>query len=206
MPSRNVLKVDVPESYYHVYARGASGQNIFLEHDDFLFFLELFRRYLSPEDIRNSAGVAYEKLGSSIEVLAFVVMGNHFHVLLYQKDQGTLQRLMRGIMTSYSRYFNTKYQRTGQLFESRYRASRIADTAHVASVSRYIHLVPKDWDRYPYSSAQYYLGEITENWFHTGHLLNALPSPTAFASYTGDRPTAEQELADIKTHLAHSVI
>lgn len=42
MPSRNVLKVDVPDSYYHVYARGASRLEIFHDNDDYRYFLELF--------------------------------------------------------------------------------------------------------------------------------------------------------------------
>ena len=71
MPSRNVLKIDVQESYYHIYARGASRQDIFLEPADYYIFLELFRRYLSPEEIRDSSGIPYAKLGDDIELLCY---------------------------------------------------------------------------------------------------------------------------------------
>lgn len=100
MPSRNVLKIDVSEHYYHIYARGASRQDIFLEPADYYIFLELFRRYLSPEDIRDSAGIPYAKLGDDIELLCYCLMPNHFHLLAYQVNQGAMSRLMRGVMTA----------------------------------------------------------------------------------------------------------
>ncbi|CAN5675478.1 hypothetical protein BH23PAT2_BH23PAT2_08840 [soil metagenome] len=49
MPSRNVTKERVPESFYHVYARGGSKQKIFLEASDYKYFMSLFERYLSDE-------------------------------------------------------------------------------------------------------------------------------------------------------------
>jgi hypothetical protein len=52
MPSRNVLKLDLAESYYHVYARGNSRQEIFLKEDDYLHFLNVFRRYLCDEEVK----------------------------------------------------------------------------------------------------------------------------------------------------------
>lgn len=109
MPSRNVLKIDVQESYYHIYARGASRQDIFLEPADYYIFLELFRRYLSPEEIRDNSGIPYAKLGDDIELLCYCLMSNHFHLLVYQISEGAMQRLMRGVMTAYSRYFNKRY-------------------------------------------------------------------------------------------------
>ena len=143
MPSRNVLKIDVAEQYYHVYARGASRQNIFLEPVDYEVYLKLFRRYLSSEEIRDSAGIPYTKLHESIELLCYCLMPNHFHLLVYQIDEGAMQRLMRGVMTAYSRYFNKKYQRSGSLFESRYKASLITSDTYLFHVSRYIHLTQK---------------------------------------------------------------
>ena len=83
MPSRNVLKIDVAEQYYHVYARGASRQNIFLEPVDYEAYLKLFRRYLSSEEIRDSAGIPYTKLHESIDrdYLHFDVMYDNLGVL-----------------------------------------------------------------------------------------------------------------------------
>jgi putative transposase len=145
MPSRNILKIDIPHSYYHVYARGGSRQTIYNDAEDYSVFLNLFKRYLSKEPIKDPAGRKYPHFAESIELLAFCLMPNHFHILLYQHDEKTISSLMRGLMTSYSRYFNKKYNRSGPLFESRYKSSRISDDAYLMHISRYIHLNPKRW-------------------------------------------------------------
>lgn len=205
MPSRNVLKTDAPDSYYHVYARGASQQNIYHDDADFRFFLELFRRYLSAEEVRNSAGVPYEKLYQSVELLCYCLMGNHFHMLLYQRQEGGMQRLMRGVMTSYSRYFNTKYSRSGQLFESRYRASLISDQAYLGRISRYIHLDPKDWQMYPYSSIHNYINGSQADWLRPEWVLQMFSSPNDYRQFVGDYEASQLELDNLKHELANDI-
>ncbi|HSX29588.1 MAG TPA: transposase [Candidatus Saccharimonadales bacterium] len=202
MPSKNVLKVDAPDSYYHVYARGAGKQPIFLDYEDFMFFLELLRRYLSPEAVVNSVGTPYEKLGESVELLAYCLMGNHFHLLLFQRQVGGMQRLMRGVMTSYSRYFNRVYGRSGPLFESRYKASRVSNETYLQHISRYIHLNPKDWRLYPYSSMQYYLTGNQPDWLQTSPMLELFDSREQYAEFVADYEAAQRELDSLKHELA----
>lgn len=204
MPGRNILKVDVPNAYYHVYARGVNKQPIFIDHGDFSFFLWLLRRYLSPADIKSSSGLSYDKLHDQVEALCYCLMGNHFHLLLYQKEPGGMQRLMRGVMTSYSRYFNTKYQRVGPLFESRYRASMIYTPSYLEHITRYIHLNPRDWQLYPYSSIHDYLGDAKEesDWLHPDRILEIFDSPAEYKTFVADYEAAKQELDEIKHELA----
>ena len=66
MPSRNVIKVNVPESYYHVYARGSNKHRIFQDDSDYLFFLSLFERYLSKEKPDKQSIDEYQKLFDSV--------------------------------------------------------------------------------------------------------------------------------------------
>lgn len=203
MPSRNVLKIDVPDSYYHVYARGASRQPIFLKDEDFTYFLSLFRRYLSEENITNAVGIAYEKLFDDIEVLAYCLMGNHFHLLIYQKRAGAMQRLMRGIMTGYSRYFNKKYDRSGGLFESRYKASRVSNDNYLMHISRYIHLNPDKWRSYPYSSLDSYRNESPpSDWVRPKRILALFSSPNAYLEFVADYKDIRDELEAVKHELA----
>lgn len=206
VPSRNVLKIDVPESFYHVYARGASRQEIFLEDTDYLYFLRLFRRYLSAEEIKNSAGVPYKKLHDSLEVLCYCLMPNHFHLLLFQHEEGAMQRLMRGVMTGYSRYFNTKYKRSGSLFESRYKASRISDQSYLEHISRYIHLNPKEWRDYPYSSLASYLEVNTSDWLQPDRILELFSSPKEYEVFVRDYEAAQRDLEAIKHELANDTM
>lgn len=201
MPSRNVLKVDIPESYYHVYVRGASRQAIFLDNDDYGYFLSLFRRYLAKNEITDRDGVPYAKLFDAVEVLAYCLMGNHFHLLVYQHEQGAMQRLMRGVMTAYSIYFNKKYDRSGGLFESRYKASRISSDEYLLHISRYIHLNPDEWSDYPYSSLRIYKGEVSD-WVHPEKILALFPSRAAYLEFVADYKDIRDELETIKHELA----
>jgi putative transposase len=152
MPGRNVLKVDAAESFYHVYARGGSRGKIFPEAEDYEQFIVLLKRYLSAEEVRDAYGVSYPNFYNKIELLAYCLMPNHFHLLVYQHQQGSMPALMRCLLTSYSRYFNKKYHRSGPLFESRYKASMITDDAYYQHITRYIHLNPRQWRTHEWSS------------------------------------------------------
>lgn len=202
MPSRNVLKIDIADSYYHVYARGASRQEIFLESADYYMFLSLFRRYLSAEDVKDSAGMSYAKLYDDIQLLSYCLMPNHFHLLLYQVNEGAMQRLMRGVMTAYSRYFNKKYDRSGGLFETRYKASRISSDTYLMHITRYIHLNPKEWREYPYSSLRFYLQAHDEDWVDEQPIVALFPSRESYGDFVAEYEGIKDTLEQIKYELA----
>jgi len=186
MPSRNVIKINVPESYYHAYMRGASKQNIFLDEADYEYFLSLFDRYLSKETSKGQIDDKYQKLYDSVEVLAHCLMPNHFHLLLYQINKGAMSKLMHSVMTSYGRYFNKKYERSGSLFESRYKASRIASDDYLLHISRYIHLNPNGWIDYPYSSLRAYLYDDAPNWLNKTRISGMYGSAVNYLEFLQD--------------------
>ena len=202
MPSRNTIKIDIPNSYYHIYARGASKGEIFLEASDYYAFLEFLRRYLSHEIIKDGSGVPYAKLYDDIELLSYCLMSNHFHLLVYQINEGAMPRLMRGIMTSYSRYFNKKYRRSGSLFESRYKASRISNDTYLTHITRYIHLNPKQWRDYPYSSLKYYAHSHTVDWINEKRILDLFSSRSEYLSFVSDYEAIKESLSLIRHELA----
>ena len=203
MPGRNILKDDVADCYYHVYARGVNKEKIFKDSADFSFFLSLLSRYLSPSDTSTYRGLAYAKLHASMELLAYCLMQNHFHLLVYQIDQGTMTRLMRGVMTSYSHYFNTKYERTGPLFETRYRASRIQDDSYLLHISRYIHLNPLDWRRYEYSSFGSYTNAHRPDWLMPAKIQSLFGTAEAYIQFIQDYEERRDELEVLKHALAN---
>ena len=202
MPSRNVIKVDVPESYYHVYARGHGKKKIFRDEEDFEMFLTLFARHLSNEPAVNSSSRPYPHLQASVSLLCYCLMGNHFHLLLYQRTEGSMSQLMRGIMTSYSMYFNKKYKSSGALFESRYKASRVSSDSYLMHISRYIHLNPKDWMAYPHSSIHsYYLG--SPEWLQPGRIFELFGSLPKYADFLQDYADYKESLKLIEDELAN---
>lgn len=204
MPSRNILKIDLHDSYYHVYARGHGRQSIFRDDEDFEMFLGLFERHLSVEPKANTTGRVYPHLRGDVSLLCYCLMSNHFHLLLYQKTEGSMSRLMRGVMTSYSMYFNKKYQQSGALFESRYKASRISSDPYLLHISRYIHLNPKDWMAYPYSSIHaYYLSP--PEWLQPGRVLDLFGSLPKYADFLNDYGDFDESLEIIENELANNV-
>lgn len=177
MPALNSLKEYSPYSYYHVYNRGINKQNIFCDDQDFKYFIRLLGRYLDPTYETKPGEVFKPSLSSSIELVAYCLMPNHFHILLYQlDDEKALEKLFRSVMTGYVMYFNQKYKRVGPLLQGRYKASLVDNDPYLYHISRYIHLNPidigKSYVRYPYSSYPIYLSKTQQGLVKKAHVLD----------------------------------
>ncbi len=205
MPGRNILKEDVAETYYHIYARGVDKQKIFLDDADFIYFLSLLKRYLSPELTKTPRGIEYPKLYNDINLLAYCLMSNHFHLLVFQINEKAMTRLMRGVMSTYSMYFNKKYRRKGHLFESCYRASRISNETYLLHISRYIHLNPYDWRAYRYSSLSSYVDSTKRDWLATGRILDLHTSTAEYLHFLEEYEQERDDLQLIKHELADNL-
>lgn len=201
MPSRNIVKIDLEDTYYHIYARGASKKPIFIDELDYSYFLHLLQRYLSLKEIKDNKGAIYKKLYDDVELLAYCLVKNHFHLLVYQVHMGAMQSLMRRVMTGYSAYFNKKYKMSGSLFESRYKASRIDNNEHLTHISRYIHLNPEHWENYEYSSIKNYLNMNEEDWLNSKRILNLFNSIKEYRKFISEYKTRHDELEYIKDEL-----
>lgn len=199
MPSRNVIKQDAPESYYHVYARGSNRQRIFREEKDYLKFLQLFERYLSLKETKSNAGVSFPNFYNRVELVSFCLMPNHIHLLVYQRQMGEMSAFMRSLLTSYSMYFNKKYKRSGPLFESRYKASLISSDDYLTHITRYIHLNPRDWRNYEYSSLPYYLQQITDDWVRPERIISDFATRDEYLQFLQDY-VQHKEMLDILKH------
>lgn len=175
MPKRNAIKNYGEGEYYHCYNRGANKDPIFRDVEDYGYFLGLFKRHLSSEPACDKQQRKYPHYADQVELIAYCLMTNHYHLLLHLKQQEGIERLMRSVMTAYSAYYNRKYQRSGVLFEGRFLASRIDSDAYLWHVSRYIHLNPLDMGedpmRYEYSSIAYFRGDKYAEWLHPGVLV-----------------------------------
>jgi putative transposase len=204
MPSKNVIKIDVVESYYHVYARGINKQNLFLEDADYLYFLSLFERYLSKCIKISKTGVGYPSYSTNVELICYCLMSNHFHLLIYQKEAGIMSKLMRSIMTSYSRYFNLKYKRSGSVFESTYKASRIDQQSYLEHISRYIHLNPRYYKTYAYSSLVYFTKNKVDEpeWIKPQKILELFKNKQEYVEFVADYESHKQMLDELKSELA----
>lgn len=202
MPGRNTIKLYADESFYHVYNRGVNKRLIFLEDYDYKVFLNLLKRYLDVEPHCNDRGIEYDHLRGKIELLAYCLMPNHVHLLFYVHERQALTRLLSGVMTAYSMYFNKKYKRIGPLFQGRYKASWITNDSYLQHISRYIHLNPKAYTTYPYSSLLDYTGKRQTPWLQSERILELFEGED-YAAFVDDYKDYKQELDNIKHELAN---
>jgi REP element-mobilizing transposase RayT len=202
MPSRNILRQELDGGFYHVYARGASKKAICLDETDRQKFINLFARYLSAQRAVSKTGELYPNYHGRVRLLAFCLMGNHFHLFVWQQSQGDLSVFMRSVMTSYVRYFNLRHRQSGSLFESRFKASLIYDDAYLVHISRYIHLNPRSWKHYPYSSIGYYRKGGEPDWLETSVVLERFAGRSAYLQFLYDYEDYKSMFDEIKYDLA----
>lgn len=176
MPSKNTVKAYSPFTNYHIYNRGVDRMTIFLDEYDYSVFLNLLKRYLDEKPTKDNKGREYPWLKDDIELLAFCLMPNHFHLLIHQlEDAQAIRKLMQGLMTSYTIYFNKRHKRVGPLLQGRYKASLIESDPYLLHISRYIHMNPEDYESWNFSSLPYYLGNREADWINPENILKLYP-------------------------------
>jgi hypothetical protein len=107
-------------------------------------------------------------------------------------------------MTGYVMYFNRRHRRVGALFQGRYRASSIDTDAYLQHISRYIHLNPKNFNRWPYSSLPYYKGAKKANWLNTEPILELFDhNPEEYLEFVSDYEASQKELGLLRWQLAN---
>lgn len=173
MPSRNSIKQFQAECLYHVYNRGVGKADVFHDKQDYRAFMRRLELMLLPvkdaENVQhNNDRIRIANYSERIKMVAFCLMPNHFHLMLYQEDQQAITQFMHTLSTSYSMYFNHKYDRVGPLFQGRFKAVWVDSDEYSMHLSRYIHCNPlslkQDIYTYPYSSLQYYLIQESPGW------------------------------------------
>ncbi|MFA4975428.1 MAG: transposase [Candidatus Paceibacterota bacterium] len=85
-----------------------------------------------------------------VDVGAYCLMPNHFHILIYEKSDSNISLYMKKLLTAYVMYFNKKYKRTGSLFEGKFKAQHVDSDRYLKYLFSYIDLNPvkliqKDW-------------------------------------------------------------
>ncbi len=145
----------VNNEIYHVYNRGVEKRLISGDDKDrFRFIHNLYemnnslpvlnsRYWLARKNNNMEVQLPYirEKL---VEILAFCIMPNHYHLLLRQVQEKGIVRFMQKLGTAYTNYFNLRNERVGPLFQGRFKAVLIGEDGHLRHLYNYIHLNPLD--------------------------------------------------------------
>ena len=120
------LRIEYPGAYYHVMNRGNRREDIFITNNDRATFIHGLADSCEIYDVR---------------LIGYVLMPNHFH-LLVQTPQANLSEFMRHFLVSYTVRFNRRNDRTGHVFQGRFKSLLIDEDEYLLPLSRYIHLNP----------------------------------------------------------------
>ena len=203
MPTKNTVKIFVANTFYHVYNRGWNASKIFRDESDYTYFEQLLMRAFAPEAVANEQGRLYRNFYNDIHLNAYCLMGNHFHLLLYQVDEHGLSNAMKSISTSYSMYFNKKYKQRGSLFESTYKAVPIISNQQLMHITRYIHLNHSSYRTWPRSGYQDYVNGRCRSWIDSLPVLELFSSTEQYVDFVDDYEALQRERDEIKQLLAN---
>ena len=138
-----------PGEYYHLYNRGTEKRNIFTSKADRNRFLALlfFANQHAPIDStqRGSTSLSIESGRDSeplVELVCYCLMPNHFHLLVREIGNDGISKFMQKLATGYTMYFNKRNERTGALFQGRFKATHVANDRYMRYLISYIHLNP----------------------------------------------------------------
>jgi putative transposase len=184
MPARNVVKIYVENGYYHLLQRGVEKRQIFMDRKDYVTFLSYLKRYLTnPDDLPPELHAFRDSnLHEQITLVAYCLMPNHYHLLVKQSIKNAITKFTRSLGNAYVRYFNTRHNRIGGLFQGKPKGIIVDNDTYLLHLSRYIHCNPSDiWQstlyEYPYSSYADYLGLRNTEWVHPNIVLDFFKSP-----------------------------
>lgn len=220
MPSRKIILAT--DEIYHIVNRSIEQIPIFKGKGDYQRALEVidFYRYTNPPlSFSNYKKLSIEARGNFykslsekkkilVEIFAFCLMPNHFHLLLKQKEERGISKFMNIFQNSHVRYLNTKYDRKGPLFQSIFKAIRIETDEQFLHVVRYILLNPvtayfieiEELINYPWSAfSEYFTDEPA--FVNKEEVLNFFKTKNDFRKFVFDQVDYQRKLDRIK-HLA----
>jgi putative transposase len=146
MPLRKISFVK--GEYYHLYNRGNSKQRIFRDKNDYARFLGLLfacnsSKNFKIDNLNKKESLLNASRGNQIvHIGAYCLMPNHFHLLITDTEEGNISKFMQKVVTAYVMYYNKKYQRSGALFEGKFKAEHASTDRYLKYLFSYIHLNP----------------------------------------------------------------
>jgi putative transposase len=136
------------DEFYHIYNRGTEKRNVFTssaERDRFIALLYLANQS-GQVDLKLQGRTLEEIEGRDtaplIDIVAYCLMPNHFHLLIREREEGGISKFMQKLQTGYTMYFNKRHERSGGLFQGKFKATHVADDVYLNYLISYIHLNP----------------------------------------------------------------
>lgn len=167
-------RIEFEGAYYHILSRGNERRNIFIDNEDRISFLEILGNMSDRFEV---------------EVYAYVLMDNHYHLLL-KTNKPNISKSMQWLGTTYTCRYNIKHKRNGHLFQGRFKSFLIENDEYLMLLSCYIHRNPlragmvKSLADYPWSSYPIYAyGKKSPQWLLTKPILSLLDTEKRHKEY-----------------------
>jgi putative transposase len=219
MPRRKIILTE--GEIYHVFNRGVARMPIFTSPGEYIRFIELIEychfantsisfsiyKKRSREQREEMMQTLYRENTLRVNILAFCLMPNHFHLVLQQITEHGISQFIGNIQNGYGKFFNLKHTRTGPVFQPSFQAVRIETDEQLLHGTRYVHLNPssgflvkeENLLTYKWSSLPGYL-DINEAYpfVDTKIVMGLIGSPHAYRLFVNDQAEYQRELGMIK--------
>jgi putative transposase len=172
MPAR--LQEFQAGEFYHLYQRGGDRQRIFFESDNYFYFIRLVKRYT---------------LFFKVNIIAYCLLPNHFHLFLQPQHSNNLSAFMRRLQQSHVQAINKRNHRRGPLFYQRFKAKQIISPQTEILLCRYIHVNPlkhslvRDLEDWPYSNYFEFIGTRNNGLYLPGYREKFFTNPLEYAKF-----------------------
>jgi len=167
-------RIEYKGALYHILSRGNEQKDIFYDDQDRLLFSE-------------TVGEMSQRF--EIDVFAYVLMGNHYHLLL-KTNRANLSKSMQWLGVTYTRRFNLRHFRSGHLFQGRFKSLIVQNDAYLMRLSCYIHRNPlragivKRLADYRWSSYNTYAyGDKAPEWLVTKQIFSQFKGTDKYKAY-----------------------
>jgi REP element-mobilizing transposase RayT len=169
--------------YYHLYNRGANRTSIFLDDRDYYSFLARLKRYAAVHETA---------------IITYCLMPNHYHLLVRQETDDKSSLAVQFTCNGYSQFFNRRHERSGTLFQGRFRRILVDNDEYLRCLCRYIHTNPvKDGfalrpELWPYSNYQECVGLRRGTLVDHEFITTLFGSPGAYRDFVAEWPQRKQ--------------
>jgi len=139
------------DEFYHIYSRGVDKRVIFDDHNDRQRFIKLLflcnhsQPIVFRDTVRDTSLIDIFDFPADqtlVDIGAYCLMTNHFHLLLHEKKENGISTFMLKLLTAYSSYYNKKHGRKGKLYDGEFKARHLDEDRYLEYVYYYIHLNP----------------------------------------------------------------
>lgn len=205
---------------YHIFTRSIANFRVFNNEGELQRMVQLLRYYQTEVELKfshflelkstqkqgfNSALDTISKdKNRSAEIIAYCIMPTHLHLILKQVNDHGISKYLSNVLNGYTRYFNTKHNRRGPLWESEFKSVLIENDEQLLHLTRYIHLNPvtanlikrpEEWD---YSSYKEYISNNSDT-IKVCDFDEVLEiDPDGYGRFVRDRISYQKELAKVK--------